>query len=233
MGYGISLPLRDTGGGQIVIEIYPNEIIGRWKTISRIKVPRKDKRGFRWGWNCVCSCGTHRVVLEQSLCIVKSGKNGGSRSCGCFHFESVFKHGESEGGGDETPEYRAWISAKKRCLKLSDPNYGGRGIKMCKEWEDSYLAFLRDVGRRPTEYHSLDRIDNDKGYEPGNCQWATAKKQAQNRRTTNKYKYNGAILTLREIAEHLEIPYHQAAYMERLGTLPAKRLKMIVSWVEE
>jgi hypothetical protein len=77
----------------------------------------------------------------------------------------------------------------RRCENPNDqayPRYGGRGITVCPEWRADFAAFLRDVGRRPNPELSIDRIDNDRGYEPGNVRWATAKQQANNRRKPTK-----------------------------------------------
>lgn len=84
-------------------------------------------------------------------------------------------------------EYRAWAHIKGRCTNPNDAgfhNYGGRGIKMCEEWAASYEAFLREVGRAPSPEHTLDRIDNERGYEPGNVRWATKAEQSRNTRRT-------------------------------------------------
>lgn len=90
------------------------------------------------------------------------------------------KHGESR---EKSPEYRAWSHVKNRCLNTNDPNYqryGGRGISVCERWLQSFPNFLADMGRKPTPAHSIDRIDNDGNYEPGNCRWATKAQQSAN-----------------------------------------------------
>lgn len=94
------------------------------------------------------------------------------------------RHGEAN-GRSRTKEYRVWAHIKDRCYRPTDKsyhNYGGRGIGMNEAWRNSYEAFLNGVGRAPSPQHSLDRIDNDKGYEPGNVRWTTQKQQLRNTR---------------------------------------------------
>jgi hypothetical protein len=94
-------------------------------------------------------------------------------------------HGNCRRGG-RSPEHIAWSSMRGRCLRPTDPaydRYGGRGIGIDPAW-DSFERFLGDMGPRPTPQHSLDRVDNDKGYGPDNCRWATPAEQGQNRRST-------------------------------------------------
>jgi hypothetical protein len=97
----------------------------------------------------------------------------------------VNRHGyASTKPGQRTPEYAAWDSAKQRCTNPNHPrwkDYGGRGITMCEAWRTDFLVFLRDVGPKPVGY-TLDRIDNDRGYEPGNVRWTDWKTQENNKR---------------------------------------------------
>lgn len=103
----------------------------------------------------------------------------------------------------DTPTFAVWIHMRERC---SNPNhaswdrYGGRGIVVCRRWLDSYEAFLHDMGPRPSAGHSIDRIDNDGDYEPGNCRWATAKQQARNRSSSRFITAFGETLCLAEWA---------------------------------
>ena len=105
-----------------------------------------------------------------------------------------------------TPEYRAWQTMRLRCLEPSNsayPAYGGRGITVCDRWKDSPQAFLDDMGPKPSPRHELDRIDNDHGYEPGNCRWATRSQNDRNRRNNRLIQFNGERRTLVEWAEEL------------------------------
>lgn len=103
-----------------------------------------------------------------------------------------------------TKVYFAWHSMIDRCLvsySTNFKNHGGRGITVCPEWADSFSAFLRDMGLPPSKKHSLDRINNDGNYEPGNCRWATAKQQCRNRRGCKFLTFRGETKTLTEWSE--------------------------------
>jgi len=110
--------------------------------------------------------------------------------------------------GKTTKEYRSWYHMKTRCYNKKRPYwkyYGGRGIKVCDRWKDSFVNFLSDMGNKPTSKHSLDRIDNNGDYSPDNCKWSTSKQQTRNKRSNIMIEYNGKIQCLNDWAKELEI----------------------------
>lgn len=109
-----------------------------------------------------------------------------------------------------TPEYRAWTHLKDRCTNPKDKSfarYGGRGIRVCDEWLQSFTEFYKDMGQRPSNSHSIDRIDNNGHYEPSNCRWATASQQADNRRNAIRFEYEGKSMSIRELSIQYGINY--------------------------
>lgn len=143
---------------------------------------------------CRCDCGEICMPLPDSL------RSGRTTSCGCLISETATKHG-MEG----TPEYKAWINMRARCTNQNDrswPDYGGRGITVCAQWQKSFEAFFADMGPRPTG-HSLDRINNDLGYDPENCRWAVILTQNQNRRSTRFVILNGEPVPFKEACRQL------------------------------
>lgn len=130
-------------------------------------------------WNCLCDCGNRNIVTGGNL------TSGATLTCGHVRINNRFKHGMTG-----HPLFRVWQGMKNRCADPNQKNYGGRGIKVCDRWVYSFPAFLEDVGERPPgvgvagiALYSLDRIDNDGDYEPGNVRWATRSEQRTNQRT--------------------------------------------------
>lgn len=163
---------------------YVGQRFGRLLAVEMQYEPKTDSKV-----RCKCDCGTEKVVLIYNL------KNGNTTSCGCLSREKTAERSKHLGAlmGDanrthgfaRTPTYVSWCDAKKRCYNPKNKRYaeyGGRGIGMCDDWRTSFENFLQCIGPRP-EGMTLERLDVNKGYEPGNCIWATAAQQAQNTRT--------------------------------------------------
>ena len=141
---------------------------------------RGENRGRHTTAVCHCECGTITEVRCAHL------KTRETQSCGCFATLKLKGFNCQYINSQSNPTYSSWVAMKTRCTNAKQPNYkyyGGRGISVCKDWLDSYDNFIRDMGPRP-EGKTLDRIDPDGNYEPGNCRWATPAQQTYNRRCT-------------------------------------------------
>lgn len=144
-------------------------------------------------WLCQCDCGKKVEASQASL------RSGHQVSCGC----KKQKHGDA--GKARAPEYFTWQAMWSRCTNPKSRDYeryGARGIAVCDRWKD-YRAFLTDVGRKPGPDYSIDRIENNKGYEPGNVRWATRQRQGRNRRTTVQLTFLGRTQSLADWADQL------------------------------
>lgn len=156
-----------------------------------------ERIGGQAYWNCICDCGNACIKALGNL------RSGHTKSCGCFRSISTTEE-KTKHGYCGTLTYRSWVSMKTRCLDEKNhkyPDYGGRGIKLCKEWE-SFEQFLKDMGERP-EGTTLGRINNDGDYEPSNCEWQTAVSQARNKRNTALFMFQGINATIPEHCERL------------------------------
>ena len=124
------------------------------------------------------------------------------------------------------PLYRTWAGMKARCLNAKHhafPRYGGRGISVCERWANSFVLFLEDMGERPSDKHTLERIDNNRGYEPGNVRWATYKEQAHNTRETRRVTVAGVDYIACELAETIGINTDALFYRINAG-FPADKI---------
>lgn len=152
--------------------------------------PTRSSEG-RVQWVCNCTCGTICTVRSVDL------RSGHTRSCGCLLRDTHTVHGMSS-----TPEYMAWKKMLARCNDPSNPyyhRYGGRGIKVCERW-GQLDNFYADMGDRPSENHSLDRIDNNGDYCKENCKWSTRSEQQNNKGCTRSLTHNGVTMTISQWA---------------------------------
>lgn len=162
-------------------------VFGKLTVIKRARNHRHDKTA----WLCHCECGTKKSIVSYTLL------NGDSRSCGCM--QTRWSHRLSD-----TPEYFVWASMVQRCHNENDQfyhKYGGAGITVYKKWRKDFAAFIAHMGMRPSRLHSIDRINNDGNYCPGNVRWATRKQQQRNRRTNRYVKHNGKTMCVAQAYE--------------------------------
>lgn len=181
----------------------------------KIPRPQVDYTGQRFGkltaiakshqsgritfWEYRCDCGNTKVAPSALVC------NDHIRDCGCV----VASH-----------EYTCWKSMKRRCNNPNSTgyeNYGGRGIKVCPEWNNSFDAFLLHIGPSPTPKHTIERLDNSADYVPGNVRWATRKEQANNRRTNRLITHNGETMNTKQWADRLGVRKTVISNRLRLG----------------
>ncbi len=159
-------------------------------------ISQAPHKGLYIAWNCLCDCGKKTVAITAHL------RRGARISCGCLRTESFKKLAWKRSELSHPKEYAAWRAMKSRCLYSkhnSYGDYGGRGISVCAEWSNSFDSFLRSMGTCPKGM-SLDRIDVDGDYGPGNCRWATWFEQANNRRNTIFLTFDGESLCLKDWA---------------------------------
>lgn len=155
-------------------------------------------------WRCKCDCGTTFITTTAHL----TNSTAPTRSCGCLRKENALK-ANTKHGQHKSPEYQVWENIIQRCTNPKHPkfhNHGGRGITVCDRWRNSFSDFLSDVGPRPTPRHTIERRNNDLGYEPDNCYWATYAEQNRNRRNNRYVTLDGKTLVLEDWAKLLGIP---------------------------
>lgn len=185
-----------------------------------VKLFGRSKEGSAL-WKCKCICGTKIIALGTDL------RAGHTQSCGCLKQENnrlqgfrigkaKLKHGHTSkldpvtGKKKYTKVYNTWARIIARCENKNTPcykYYGAHKITICKRWRHSFESFLEDMGEPPSAKHSIDRIDNSKGYSKANCKWSTHTEQMRNRSNTLKISYLQKTKSLPEWAELLNIPY--------------------------
>ncbi len=171
-------------------------VVGRFTVLEHVGCGR---------WLCKCTCGTEKTVHRDNL-----GTN--TFSCGCLLRDTMRKHGQTGG-----PEYRAWRHILDRCRNPKSQewhNYGARGIGVHEGWLRDFGAFMAHVGPRPSANHQIDRIDNDRGYEPGNVRWVTRSENCRNTRVNRVVEFRGKRMTLAEAIELSDV--HPATVRTRI-----------------
>lgn len=174
------------------------------KKYGRLTVIRAERnaRGVM-KWRCLCECGSTPLVDGTAL---RTGQSS-CRKCS----KARLRHGhapKSSRGGSK--EFRAWRSMRQRCYQETQHNYhryGGRGIRVCERWLECFENFLADMGTAPSPCHSIDRIDNDGDYEPGNCRWATSREQQRNRCNSRLLTFGGVTQTMAQWADQTGLSY--------------------------
>lgn len=176
---------------------------GRLVTIGQLPLKR---RYAKRQWRCLCSCGQESAPYASALL-------RGTQSCGCRVREATIRRNTVH-GLHGTREYNAWLDMKKRCGQhaRSAKDYWQRGIGICERWSD-FQQFLADMGECPPGL-SLDRIENERGYEPGNCRWATRVQQNNNSRRNHRIDWGGRTMTMAQWASELCVPV--AAFRQRV-----------------
>lgn len=171
-------------------------------------------------WECLCDCGKMTRVSSQNI------RQGQVKSCGCFAKEATSKR-MTKHGLSNTPEYEAWTNMNGRCKGrglLSKKNYENKGIRVCQRYESDFVSFYEDMHPRPSEDHSIDRIDNTRGYDCGhpdcadctargatrNVRWATWTEQMRNTSRNHHIIHNGDKITVAELGERLGVSYTEA-----------------------
>ncbi len=164
-------------------------------------------------WNCRCECGKVQVATTSAL------QRGLTKSCGCLQREKWHKTLTKHGRAD-TVEYILWKAMKQRSHNPNHKDYadyGGRGIFVCQEWQDSFQSFFDHMGARPKKNDSIERVDHNKGYEPGNCIWLDKRLQNRNKRSNVMITYSGKTMCLTEWCEVLGLSYDTIQTRRRKG----------------
>jgi hypothetical protein len=177
------------------IRIQPGD---KFNLLTALQLSDCGSRRTKWRFRCDCGREIHAGVTDVT--------RGDVKSCGCLHR----KHGMSQSG-----EFIIWRGMIARCENPKTrcyESYGGRGIKVCPEWRHDFATFFAHVGPRPSSTHTIDRLDNDRDYEPGNVRWATSNEQQRNKRNTIRVDYQGRNMALSDAADLAGVNRETARY---------------------
>lgn len=184
---------------------------------SLLVVSKAGTKNNRVIWNCQCECGRSVIVDTHSL------TTGNTKSCGCKKYGNRVTHGEAK-SNKQTRLYRIWAGMKNRCNNESHIGYayyGAKGIKVCDEWNDYEIFKGWALENGYADNLTIDRIDNQKGYCPENCRWATYKTQCNNTTRNHYVTADGQTLSISQWAERNNLPCRTiAARLNLLGWSP-------------
>lgn len=185
-------------------------------TVLRDVDPKAGTR--QWRSLCQCACGNSVQITVPNNAL----KSGNTRSCGCFQkarqLQGVTRHGHTRHGKACSRTYQSWKDMLRRCNvpgTTNYDNYGGRGIRVCEAWRQ-FETFLVDMGQCPDGL-TIERIDSNGHYEPGNCRWATPKEQARNKCTNHVVTYKGVTACLKDVCKAFGLPYERVKSRLRRG----------------
>jgi len=195
----------------------------RFASITAVRIAGKSASGDM-NWLFLCDCGNEFITNGY---FARSGQVITCPTCSKARGAlATTKHGLSD-----TVEFGTWVDIQTRCYNKNAKcyeNYGGRGIKVCQKWLDSFANFLEDMGPRPSKSHSIDRYpDNDGDYEPSNCRWATRKEQANNKRSNHRLTINGETKSILEWSEASGLSYNAIWYRLRAGKTGVKLIEVL------
>ena len=178
-------------------------------TFNLLTAIREDgKSGTHTMWLCRCSCGSDKLKRVRASELIA----GTVRSCGCIVREQARRNVREKlttHGQSGSRVYQIWLAMKNRCLRKSNhqyKDYGGRGIKVCDRWLESFENFYADMGEPPTDAYTIERRNNDEGYSADNCIWATRTEQSNNKRSNRLVSCNGRTMTITQWSRELGIP---------------------------
>lgn len=175
----------------------------KFSRLTAVSFHHRDGKIYFWTFKC--DCGNETTTKASSVV------RGKTRSCGCLQKETIANvgHKNATHGYGRTSEYGIWFNMVQRCHNpkhIGYENWGGRGIGVCERWMDP-AAFIADMGLRPTNRHTIERVNNELGYSPENCVWATYHAQHRNKRTNINVEYNGQTMCLKDAAKAAGLNY--------------------------
>ena len=202
------------------------QVFGELTVIGVAPQSPLTNKGKKPPYICVCTCG---VTLNIPAWRFKEGRP--IKSCGCKQNKA---NGASRAkGGDQSTEYKSWVHIKGRCFNpknCSYKDYGARGITMSKEWQESFLTFLDDVGYKPGPGYSIERIDNAGNYTKDNCKWANRTEQSNNRRNNVKLTLNGVTMNATQWSTHVGLSAKRIRQRKRMGWSDERTLTTPISY---